>query len=264
MTAIFARKASRFSIAIVAAAILAGCTTLISEKPAFAAADYDTSGALYGHYRSADGKQQVLVTRGAAGQFVVQQFDVAVMFVKGKDGNPDEQHESLTQSAYAEGAAIPLGGGDFALQMSCVALAHDGKTFASWLGGKASPVRSYTIYGLIAQDRKRDRLWASANFSDGGDETALIFNRYGVRKAPKALVKENDARVLPPGLDRTAALDLFRALIARAMDSGNGSTLYERINRDMEPSDDEAAATLLGDTQTCRHLQTEGEPPPSK
>ena len=243
---------------------LAGCTGLISEKPVFDPADYDTSGSLLGHYRKLDENMQVVVARGREGRVVILGFEIekAGQTTKSGTDGQNKKHEDLVQSLYAEAAVIPLGGGDFALQVSCSAVIHDGKPYASWLGGKKSPYRSYTLYGFVAQDRKKNYLWVSTNFYSGDDEAAQVFNRYAVDKAPKNTSKDYDVRIIPPDLMRPAAMSLFRDLIAQDMGSDGGSELYQRTNRDPQPSDDEKAAIVLNDSNQCLRVQYEGESPP--
>jgi hypothetical protein len=241
---------------------LAGCTGLISEKPVFVPADYDTSGSLLGHYRKLDENMQFVVTRGREGRIVIFGFESKKTGQTNKPDTENNGHEELLQGLYAEAAAIPLGGGDFALQVTCSAVMHDGKTYATWLGGKKSPYRSYAMYGFVAQDRKRDYLWVSTNFYGGGDDTALLFNRYAVEKAPQNTSKDYDVRIIPPYLARPAAIALFRDLIAQYMNSGGGSDLYQRTDRNPQPSEGEKAAIVLNDGNQCLHVQSEGEPPP--
>lgn len=257
---------SRCVPALVACALtgLAGCTGLISEKPVFVPADYDTSGSLLGHYRKLDENVKVVVTRGREGRIVILGFEDKKVGPTNKP-NTDAQNnsrEDMLQNLYAEAAMIPLGGGDFAMQISCSAVIHGGKTYASSLGGKKSPYRSYAVYGFVAQDRKKDYLWVSTNFYGGGDDTALVFNRYAVEKAPQNASKDYDVRIIPPDLTRPAAVALFRDLIAQYMGSDGGSELYQRTNRDPQLSDDEKAAVVLNNSNQCLHVQNEGEPPP--
>lgn len=243
---------------------LAGCTGLISEKPVFIPADYDASGSLLGHYRKLDENIRVVVSRGREGRIVILGFEAkkTPQTNKSETDAQNNNREDLLQNLYAEAAVIPLGSSDFALQVSCSAVIHDGKTYASWLGGKNSPYRSYAVYGFVAQDRKRDYLWVSTNFYGGGDDTTLVFNRYAVEKAPQNTSKDYDVRIIPPDLARPAAMALFRDLIAQYMGSDGGSELYQRTNRDLQPSDVEKAAIVLNDSNQCLHVQNEGEPPP--
>lgn len=243
---------------------LAGCTGLISEKPVFAPADYDSSGVLLGHYRKLDENMQVVVSRGRDGRIVILGFETkgTGQTNKSETDVQSNNRENLVQSLYAEAAAIPLGSGDFALQVSCSVVIRDGKTFASWLGGRESPYRSYAVYGFVAQDRKKDYLWVSTNFYGGGDDTALIFNRYAVEKAPQDTSTDYDVRIIPPDLTRPAAMALFRDLIAQYMESDGGSELYKRTDRDPQPSGDERAAIVLKDSNQCLRIQNEGVPPP--
>jgi hypothetical protein len=261
-----ARRAS-VSALVCSLSVLAGCTALISEKPVFGAADYDTSGSLLGHYKMVDESTQatqVLATRGPEGRMVLLGFEVkkAAPTNNPEPGAQTDKHDVLVQGYYAEAAAIPLGGGDFALQVSCAALIEDGKIYASYLGGKKSPYRNYTAYGVIAQDRMKDYLWVSTNFYSREEDTDLIFNRYAVAKAPENNGKDYDVRIIPPDISRSAAVALFRDLIAQDMNADSGSELYKRTDRDPQPSDDETAAIVLNSSEQCQRVQNEGEPPP--
>lgn len=253
------RRASAFA----ALSVLAGCTGLVSEKPVFAPSDYDTSGSLLGHYGTPDSHRKVVVARGADGGIVLLGYEYGKPENKPEGAAQTDADEVLAQSFYAEGAVIPLGGGDFVLQISCSAMNDNGKDFYSWLGGRQSPYRAYTSYGYIAQDRSKSYLWASSNFYSSRDEPAAIFNKYGVETAPKIDGKSIiDARIIPPGISKGAIRSLFRELIAQDMDSGDSGELYQRRSREPALDSDEAKATRLNDSAECRRIQLEGEPPP--
>lgn len=251
-----ARRGFRSALLACTLGVLTGCTALVSEKPVFAPTDYDTTGALLGHYQEYGGQKQVVVTRGADGELVFLGFESKPV-PKKKDSKAQDQ-AIWAQALYAEAAAIPLGGGDYVLQVSCTALAHDGKTFAGWLGGKVSPFKNHTAYAFLAEDRKKDYLWFSANFYASGDDNARVFNRYGVQKPPG---KDDDVRIIPADISRSATMAMFRELIALDMASSGSPELYHRENRDGQPDENEAAAMVIKDSAQCHRLQTEGDPP---
>jgi hypothetical protein len=236
------------------AAVLAGCTGVVSEKPVFAASDFDTTGALLGHYTDTGENRKVLVTRGPDGQLVVFGFENKPV-KKGK-----ETEDVWYHAFYAEGAAVALGGGDYVLQISCSAIAQGGKTYAGWLGGKSSPYRDYTAYGVIAQDRQQDHLWFSANFYRNGEDAERVFARYGAVK-PK---DRSELRILPPDMPRAAATAMFRELIAFEMAQDASPTLYRRADRNAILDAELAKFLVIKDSTTCRRLQRESEPPKDK
>jgi hypothetical protein len=248
--------ARRASLSAVLLGTLAGCTGLISEKPVFGAADYDTTGALLGHYRDAEGRKSVVVTRGLDGQLAFFGFESKTTKKKGSK----DTEEVWRQAFYADAAAIALGGGDYTLQVSCTAIVQGNKSYAGWLGGKASPWRDYTAYGVIAQDRKQDHLWFSANFYESSDGAEHILTRYGAQK-PK---DSGGVRILPPNITRAAAMAMFRDLVAFDMTSDGSLELYRRLDRETLPDADETAALVVKDSSTCHRLQIEGSPPPEK
>ena len=240
---------------------LCGCTGLLSEKPLFAPADYDASGALLGHYAimKGDTTEGVIVSRGAGGGLVF----VGLKSVPGKA----KDETTWVQTIYAEGAAVPLGDGDYALQISCSGLVEKGRIYASWFGGRRSPYRQYTAYGVLARDRKADHYWVNANFySSNDDAQTLIFNRYGIEKGT---LKNSDgtevadtARIIPAGMPRSTAIALFRDLIAQDMADSSEGGLLKRTNREPLLDNDEKKAVILNDSEACRRVQAEGEAPP--
>lgn len=235
--------------------ILSGCTSLVSEKPVFEPADYDTSGSLAGHYRVVGDAGQVVITANPDGRLTLFGFQTVKAKKRAKDNT-----ETRVQALYADAAAIPVGNGDYALQISCAALADKDKDYASWLGGKDSRWRDYSAYGVIAQDRQQDHLWFSANFYRSTDELDRLFDRYGVKPAPDS----RGIRILPAAMSRSAAGALFRDLIAREMAPGGGGELFHREDREGRLTADEEQALRIKDSTTCRRLQREGERPPDK
>ncbi len=141
----------------------------------------------------------------------------------GLEYKTDEQSKDvpvLTQTFYGEGAAIPLGGGDFVLQITCSALVKDGKVYASWIGGKKSPYPTYTVYGTVAQDRKKGYGWANIYlFSARGDRSEdvdyadslnLFFNKYRIKTSGDGSEGNASVAIIPSDIGRSAALSLFR------------------------------------------------------
>jgi hypothetical protein len=238
--------------------VLGSCTMLVSEKPIFTTSDFDATGALVGHYDSEDDK----------GEFVVMPSSDSRLVVIGFETMPSKRSSTpggLVQASYAEVAAIPLGNGDFALQFGCTALAEDGKTFGSLLGGSASRYGNHTAYGIVAQDRKKDHLWVSINFYKySGNPYDAIFSKYAIRNHKnddaKAKGGASEVEVIPPDISRSAAQALFRDLIATDMLSSGSSQLNTKTNNDGELTDDERAAVVLNSSDACVRVQNQITP----
>jgi hypothetical protein len=238
--------------------MLSSCTMLVSEKPIFTNSDFDATGALVGHYDSEDQK----------GGFVVMPGSDSRLQVFGFETIPSKRSSSpgrLVQISYAEVAAIPLGNGDFALQFGCTALAENGKTFGSLLGGSASRYGNYTAYGIVAQDRKKDHQWVSTNFYEYDRNTyGAIFSKYAIKKHnvddAKGKGGATEVEVIPPDTSRSAAQALFRDLIAADMLSSSDSQLSTKTNSDGELTDDERAAVVLNSSDACVRVQDQITP----
>jgi hypothetical protein len=133
-------------VVLALAASLAGCAMVSSQKPVFP--QVPNKSALAGVYELYGGKDAItlLVRRHDAASYEAFLFD------------PNEPHEEFYA---AEFSAVPLGAGDYVLQVSCLASRKDdGK------GPWEVPLLSGFQYWTLAAARLRGDYWLGSNLTD--------------------------------------------------------------------------------------------------
>jgi hypothetical protein len=212
----------RHAIVAAAAAALASCAAVVSEKPAFPNSAYATLPGMTGLYAS--GRTYILVENAGADGFRVLNFQ--------------DKGQHIVQVSYAEGHAIALGPEDFVLQSTCRASIDDkGKV-------KVEGDPAYTYYALLIGSRFKDSYWLSEGFPDEKLEKQFRLRRID-------LGQEFSGMVLPKDISQSDAKAFFRADL-NLMLSGSAPDLIRR-NTDSEiASRVAAAARIVGGTEDCR------------
>jgi hypothetical protein len=230
------------------AALLCGCATMVSKHPLFAPASFDNSEFLTGTYQ---------IQQNGSGELIVERSGERGLRIVGMERDGD----SWNQKFYGDGGAIALGGGDYVLQMSCVAFRDSSSWSAADVGPPGSDFRHYTIYGLAMKDRRKNDYWILQNF-DGLSPEMLA--RHGVVNAKIKSGTDNDTvDVIPEGASVEEAKAFFREIVASAMASGNGGPeLVEQTSVDSTlaaANPDELKAVTLKTSAECRAIADHGE-----
>ncbi|HTQ13414.1 MAG TPA: hypothetical protein VMH86_06020 [Rhizomicrobium sp.] len=149
------------AVLVCVGAVLAGCTTVVSDRPVFPASMAAGGPSLEGAYLvyGENGENVITVSRRDGGRYEAIGF-----------GTRPHYREGLAM----EFAAVPLGGGDFALQVSCLASRNDSgawnkekdAAFAYWTLS-ASRARGDWFAGIIVADADRDALAAKYRLAAG-------------------------------------------------------------------------------------------------
>jgi hypothetical protein len=155
----------KFALAC-AGLVLAGCTTVLSDKPVFPPAMAANKSALEGTY----------TLRGDNGENVVT--------VKRRDASTYDAIGFGVKPAYREGlamefSAVPLGGGDYALQISCLASRDDNGTW------KHESESAY-VYWVLAASRAKGDYFVGWDVADA-DRDALSLKYH--QQADKGTLK---------------------------------------------------------------------------
>ncbi len=232
------------------AVLLCGCAAMVSKHPLFAPSAFDSSEYLLGTYQAHDGGPR-------SGEYIVDRSGTAGLRIVGleHDGN------NWLQTFYGDGAAIALGGGDYVLQMSCVAYRDSGGWKSADVGPPGSAFRSYTLYGLAIKDRRKNDYWIVQNV---GGISGDLLTRYGVNVFK---IKTGDGDdivdVVPDSMTPEAAKSFFRDVVTAAMTSGQaGPELVEQTSVDSTltaASPDETKALTLTTPAACRVIADHGE-----
>ncbi len=241
------RFVSRIGTAIALVGSLAACTSIVSQKPIFSDKDFEKSDGVLGIYDALNSNpsEEFEVTREGAGKLRVIGL--------GQD------KQKWFEFFYADFSAIPMGGGDYILQVSC-SLMRDDK---DWKPAPVAMTKGYTDFAFVLKDRRADTYWSLANFSD---VTPALLARYGaVDPSVRDPKQDNSIRILPAGMAKEKAIAFFRDVAADAMNNGNGNPgVIERRTsgpQAIDPKSDEAKAIVVRTPQQCQSLTRNYRPP---
>ena len=240
------RFSARIGTAMLFAAGIAGCTSIVSQKPIFSDKDFEKSDGVLGIYDAlnANPSEEFEVSREGAGKL--------------RAIGLGQDKQKWFQFFYADFSAIPMGGGDYILQVSCSLMRED-------KGWKPAPVvmtKGYTDFAFVLKDRRADTYWSLANFSD---VTPALLTRYGVVdpsvRDPK---QDNSIRVMPQSMPKEKAIAFFRDVAADVMNNANGNPgIVERRTsgpQAIDPKSDEAKAITVRNAQQCQSLTRQYHP----
>ena len=230
----------RVSAALAATAIVSGCTSIVSQRPVFPPAAFATSDNLLGVYAPLD---------TGDGEYFVEREGEAGLKIIGLGRSNGVWREAV----YIDGAAVPLGDGDYVLQMSCVILWDDKKGWAPFPG---ITQRNYASYALVMQDRRAYTYWLLRDFSAIDAET---FEQYGVARPDSGDSKTRSyIAILPKSMSTQRAAAFFRAVAQNAMAKPDDKpeAIVQRAIGVRGPNDGspEAKAIVVGAPEQCRAI----------
>lgn len=238
----------------IGSAFLAGCSTLVSERPVFASEDFDSSPVLLGRYASVESGPDSV-------RYYVDRSGVAGLRITGFH----EVGEKWQQIFYGEGGAIALGGGDYVLQMSCLAYRGDTQWQSAALGPPHSPWRRFTAYGLAIRDRRAGDYWVLQSSTGLGHEDTPLYRRFGIEERKIPGMKQGDEDridILPHAISPSQARTFFAVAVLEVM-AGRGQPVLVAQERaganDASSRSEVAKAVEVSTTGECREI-ADGSP----
>jgi hypothetical protein len=237
---------ARVGTAILFAAGIAGCTSIVSQKPIFSDKDFEKSDGVLGIYdaQTTNPSEEFEVTRESAGKF--------------RAIGLGQDKQKWFQFFYADFSAIPLGGGDYVLQVSCSLMADD----KGWKPAPTAMTKGYSDFALVLKDRRVNAYWSLANFQD---TTPALLARYGaVDPSVRDPKQDSSIRILPASMSKEKAIAFFRDLAADTMNNANGNPgIIERRTsgpQAIDPTSDEAKAITVRTAQQCQSMTRQHRP----
>jgi hypothetical protein len=246
----FQKSRMYYALVAVASVLLSGCATMVSKQPLFAPSSFDGSEFLLGTYQTSDSGRR-------NGEFIVDRSGANGLRIVGLEHDGD----NWVQMFYGDGGAIALGGGDYVLQLSCVAYHEKDGWKSADVGPPSSAFRSYTIYSLALKDRRKNDYWI---LQDAYGISSDLFTRYGVNTVKiKVGDAEDTVDVIPQGVAPETVKSFFRDVATALMAGGqSGPGLMEQTSVDssLTASDpDETNALTLTTPAACRAIADHGE-----